>query len=62
MDDNWKETKMNENDLLQLEVLGLENDIAHLKFIIKDILGDLPNKRDWLNPETERLAREAVKE
>lgn len=37
-----------EIDLLQLEVLGLENDVAQ--------------RRDWLNPETERLAREAVKE
>lgn len=27
---------------------------------LKGIVGDLPTKRDWLNPDLEKLAREAI--
>lgn len=29
-------------------------------FVLKDLLSELPSKRDWLNPNTERLMKEAI--
>lgn len=31
-----------------------------LLLALKQIVGELPSKRDWLNPEIERLARAAI--
>jgi hypothetical protein len=31
-----------------------------LVFILKSILNDLPQKRDWLDPELEQMARDVV--
>jgi len=31
-----------------------------LLFALEQILGDLPSKRDWLNPDIEKIARTAI--
>jgi hypothetical protein len=31
------------------------------EYVIKDILDSLPENRDWLNPETERMAKDVIR-
>jgi hypothetical protein len=35
---------------------------GRLKYALKMILQDLPAKRDWLNPDIEKMARELISE
>lgn len=40
--------------------LAAENE--WLRNLLRQIITDLPSNRDWLDPQVERAAREAVKE
>ena len=31
-------------------------------YLLKDIITSLPTNKDWLNPETERIARQVIEE
>lgn len=39
----------------------LECELSDALFILGQIINDLPSKRDWLNPDTEKAARELLR-
>lgn len=39
----------------------LERELNEAKFILGNIIEDLPKKRDWLNPDWEKAARAIIK-
>ena len=43
-----------------MEDLAAENE--WLRNLLRQIITDLPSNRDWLDPQVERAAREAIKE
>lgn len=43
-----------------MEDLVAENE--WLRNLLRQIITDLPSNRDWLDPQVERAAREAIKE
>lgn len=44
----------------QMADLAAENE--WLRNLLRQIITDLPSNRDWLDPQVERAAREAIKE
>lgn len=42
-------------------IIQIADERAALKNILKRILDDLPQNRDWLDPDLEKVARELVK-
>lgn len=42
---------------LYIELDRLNDENKTLKYIIKQILNDLPQNKDWLNPDIEKMAR-----
>jgi hypothetical protein len=42
------------------EIARLQQREAEAKFIIREVLSMLPTKRDWLNPDTEKLMKEFI--
>ena len=42
------------------EVSELKQRINELEFILRNIINDLPSKRDWLDPMLEMAAREIL--
>lgn len=44
----------------QLEIRKLEAENVHMRWLLKNVLSDLPAKRDWLDPDLERRMREVL--
>ncbi len=51
-----------EVESLERRLAGLEGRAQALESVLRRIVSDLPHKRDWLDPELEKQAKQLVKE
>lgn len=56
-----KELPINITENLLMASIKMIEERTALRSVLKRILDDLPQNRDWLDPDLEKIARELVK-